>query len=54
MAQGGIFRLGRPTTDPSERLLLDGEPLAADRIIVATGAWMGRDVPADAWVQCSG
>ena len=42
LAQGGTFRLGRPTTDASERLTLDGQPLAADRFIVATGAWMGQ------------
>jgi N-methyl-L-tryptophan oxidase len=38
---GGRFVLGWPQTDDSERLLLDGQPLPADRIVVATGAWMG-------------
>ena len=42
LSQGGVFRLGRPTTDPSERLMFDGQPLVADRVIVATGAWMGE------------
>ncbi len=39
---GGTFRLARPTTDANERLLVDGQPLAADRVVVATGAWMGQ------------
>ncbi len=39
---GGRFRLGRPSTGAKERLQLDGEPLKADRTVVATGAWMGQ------------
>ena len=39
--RGGEFVLGRPVTGDDERLTLDGEPLRADRIVVATGAWMG-------------
>lgn len=39
---GGRFRLAQLTTDDKERLILDGEPLDADRVVVAAGAWMGR------------
>lgn len=39
---GGRFRLARPTTDSKERLLLDGEPLPADRTVVAAGGWMAQ------------
>lgn len=41
LAAGGEFVRRRPTTDPDERLILDGSPLGADRIVVATGSWMG-------------
>jgi glycine/D-amino acid oxidase-like deaminating enzyme len=41
LSLGGVFRLARPTTNPAERLELDGAPLPADRTVVAAGAWMG-------------
>ncbi|MEM7545906.1 MAG: FAD-dependent oxidoreductase [Pseudomonadota bacterium] len=37
---GGVVKRGRVTTDGAERLMLDGKPLEADLIVVATGAWM--------------
>lgn len=37
---GGEFVRARPQTTPDERLLLEGSPLVADRIVVATGSWM--------------
>ena len=40
MAGGGEFVRARPTTTPGERLAIEGTPLVADRIVVATGAWM--------------
>jgi glycine/D-amino acid oxidase-like deaminating enzyme len=40
--QGGILRRDRVTTDERERLILDGKPLKADIIVVATGAWLGE------------
>ncbi|CAN5785943.1 FAD-dependent oxidoreductase [soil metagenome] len=41
LADGGEFVKRRPTTTPDERLVIDGVELAADRIVVATGSWMG-------------
>ena len=40
MEGGGEFMRVRPTTTPDERLVIDGSPLVADRIVVATGSWM--------------
>ncbi len=42
---GGIVKRGHVVTDRSERLMLDGKPLQADVIIVATGAWMSDMFP---------
>jgi len=42
---GGKVARGRVTTDAAERLLLDGKPLEADLIVVATGAWMKEMFP---------
>jgi glycine/D-amino acid oxidase-like deaminating enzyme len=42
---GGKVERGHVTTDSDERLLLDGKPLEADLIVVATGAWMGEMYP---------
>lgn len=36
---GGIVKRGHVTTDVSEKPMLDGKPLEADVIIIATGAW---------------
>jgi glycine/D-amino acid oxidase-like deaminating enzyme len=44
-AAGGIVRRGRVTTDAAERPMLDGRPLEADLIIVATGPWMADMFP---------
>jgi len=41
VANGGSFDCRRPITNGDERLLIDGKELTADRIVVATGAWMG-------------
>jgi glycine/D-amino acid oxidase-like deaminating enzyme len=41
----GVVRRGRVTTDADERLLLDGKPLEADLIVVATGPWMADMFP---------
>ncbi len=38
--RGGTFERARPRTTPAERLTVDGKPLQADRIVVATGSWM--------------
>lgn len=38
---GGEFVRARPQTTPDERLLVEGSPLVADRVVVATGSWMG-------------
>lgn len=38
--EGGRFRRARVTTDEKERPLLDGEPIRADRVVMACGAWM--------------
>lgn len=42
---GGKVRRGRVTTDGSERPMLDGTPLEADLIIIATGPWMADMFP---------
>ena len=42
---GGKLARGRVTTDGSERPLLDGKPLEADLIVIATGAWMKEMFP---------
>lgn len=44
-AAGGIVDRGRVMTDARERLVLDGKPLEADAIVVATGAWMADMFP---------
>ena len=56
----GTVRRGRVTTDADERLMLDGKPLEADLIVVATGPWMADMFPkhgqadlADRWHQCA-
>jgi glycine/D-amino acid oxidase-like deaminating enzyme len=41
----GRIRRGRVTTDGSERPMLDGKPLEADLIIMATGPWMADMFP---------
>ena len=42
---GGKVKRGKVTTDANERPMLDGKPLEADLIIIATGAWMGEMFP---------
>ncbi|NOE17637.1 FAD-dependent oxidoreductase [Ruegeria atlantica] len=42
---GGKVQRGRVTTDGSERPMLDGNPLEADLIIMATGPWMADMFP---------
>jgi len=42
---GGTLRRGRVTTDPDERPMLDGKPLEADVIVIATGPWMADMFP---------
>ncbi|MCA0906104.1 FAD-dependent oxidoreductase [Ruegeria marisrubri] len=42
---GGKIQRGRVTTDGSERPMLDGKPLEADLIIMATGPWMADMFP---------
>ena len=37
---GGVVKRGNVRTDAAERLTVDGKPLEADLIVVATGAWM--------------
>lgn len=39
---GGVVKRGRATCDERERLMLDGKPLEADIVVVATGAWLGE------------
>ncbi|MEL6963371.1 MAG: FAD-dependent oxidoreductase, partial [Pseudomonadota bacterium] len=41
----GTVRRGRVTTDADERLHLDGKPIEADLIVVATGPWMADMYP---------
>lgn len=42
---GGTVRRGRVTTDGAERPMLDGKPLEADLIVIATGPWMADMFP---------
>ena len=42
---GGTVRRGRVATDGSERPALDGKPLEADLIVMATGPWMAEMFP---------
>lgn len=42
---GGRLLRGRVTTDGDERPLLDGRPLEAELIVIATGAWMSEMFP---------
>lgn len=42
---GGTVERGHVMTDSDERLMLDGKPLEADLVVVATGAWMGAMYP---------
>jgi glycine/D-amino acid oxidase-like deaminating enzyme len=42
---GGKVQRGRVTTDGSERPMLDGNPLEADLIVIATGPWMADMFP---------
>lgn len=43
--EGGVVKRGIVTTDATERPMLDGKPLEADVIVVATGAWMSEMFP---------
>lgn len=42
---GGIVRRGSVTTDRQEAMFLDGQPLEADLIVVASGPWMAEMFP---------
>ncbi|MFT4725913.1 MAG: glycine/D-amino acid oxidase-like deaminating enzyme [Granulosicoccus sp.] len=42
---GGTVVRGKVTTDTSERPMLDGKPLEADVIVIATGAWAADMFP---------
>lgn len=42
---GGTVKRGIVTTDGMERPMLDGKPLEADVIVIATGAWMAEMFP---------
>jgi glycine/D-amino acid oxidase-like deaminating enzyme len=42
---GGKVLRGRVTTDSAERPMLDGKPLEADLIVIATGPWMAEMFP---------
>lgn len=42
---GGRLQRGRVTTDGDEKPMLDGKPLDAELIVIATGAWMGEMFP---------
>ena len=42
---GGVVRRGRVETDENERPVLDGKPLEADVIVIATGPWMDEMFP---------
>lgn len=44
-AAGGMVERGTVTTNAQERPMLDGKPLEADAIVVATGAWMAEMFP---------
>ena len=43
--EGGKVIRGTVTTDAAERPMLDGRPLEADVIVIATGAWMAEMFP---------
>ncbi|THH37051.1 FAD-dependent oxidoreductase [Aliishimia ponticola] len=43
--RGGTVKRGTVTTDSQERPMLDGRPLEADVIVIATGAWMAEMFP---------
>ena len=43
--RGGVLVRGSVLTDERENLLLDGRPLLADGIVVATGPWLGDMYP---------
>lgn len=45
IAEGGKVERGRVMTDANERLMLDGKPLEADLVVVATGPWMADMYP---------
>jgi glycine/D-amino acid oxidase-like deaminating enzyme len=40
MEGGGEFIRVRPQTNQDERLVIEGSPVVADRIVVSTGSWM--------------
>ena len=40
--KGGELRRGRATVDEAERPCLDGKPLQADLVVMATGPWLGK------------
>lgn len=42
---GGVVKRGRVTTDAMEKPMLDGKPLEADVIVMATGPWMADMFP---------
>ncbi|MEZ5789564.1 MAG: FAD-dependent oxidoreductase [Nitratireductor sp.] len=42
---GGVVDRGHVVTDENERLMLNGKPLEADLVVVATGPWMGEMYP---------
>jgi glycine/D-amino acid oxidase-like deaminating enzyme len=42
---GGVVKRGIVTTDSSEKPMLDGKPLEADVIVIATGPWMSEMFP---------
>jgi len=42
---GGTLKRGIVTTDTSEKPMLDGKPLEADVIVIATGAWKAEMFP---------
>jgi glycine/D-amino acid oxidase-like deaminating enzyme len=42
---GGTLARGRVTTDADEKPMLDGKPLEADLIVIASGPWMGEMFP---------
>lgn len=44
-AAGGTVKRGTVTTDSNEKPMLDGKPLEADVIVMATGAWMADLFP---------
>lgn len=45
LKEGGKLKRGHVKTDDQERLHLDGKPLEADLIVVATGPWMADMYP---------